>query len=196
MESLLDGPFALDIHECDIYSQVDPPNHSLQVIAGMKDTWTRPHVDANGESSWFLLLEGYKVWILGRPEARQAFEDRFPDAGTWPWASRTTESHDFLQRTNSMMVLQRPGDILYIPYGWSHLVKNLCDTLTVGGFLLNGWHFFPGVSQINFSQISAELFSEYSVYYQYILHRPASVGLWQDDVTQIRNMWERNSKKD
>ena len=44
----------------------------------MKNTYTRQHVDEGGDSTWSMLLEGQKMWILARPELRSDFEQRFP----------------------------------------------------------------------------------------------------------------------
>jgi hypothetical protein len=57
VQSLLNGPANLNLHQYNLYHHISPRFQSLQIVAGMKDTWTRPHVDEFGESSWFLLLE-------------------------------------------------------------------------------------------------------------------------------------------
>jgi hypothetical protein len=46
-------------------------------------------------------------------------------------------------------VHQRAGDILYVPGGWTHAVKNLTDTVAFGGSYLREWNWPAMINYLN-----------------------------------------------
>ena len=133
------GPVGLRLYDFDIHYHVDSASTNLSITAGMKNSWTRSDVDVGGDSSWRMLLEGAKLWVFARPEHREDVKVHFHDQKTFSWHRWSKEESAFFHDHRCVMVEQRAGDIVYIPFGWPYIVKHLTDTLTLHGTILNGW---------------------------------------------------------
>jgi histone arginine demethylase JMJD6 len=106
-------------------------------LVGPERSGTTIHIDPLGTSAWNTSLSGYKLWLLLPPEipgyiakgkevimkneddeAISFFRNIFP---------RIKEKYG----VKEMIFIQKPGEIVYIPGGWWHMVVNLTDSIAI-----------------------------------------------------------------
>jgi len=96
---------------------------------------TRMHVDPLETSAWNLVVGGRKRWVLLPPGVQPAGLD-WRDNGTFVapgaalWFRGATGDgaemmHASLERSGAVEVEQGPGELLFVPHGWWHVVLNL-----------------------------------------------------------------------
>ncbi len=107
-------------------------------LVGPERSGTAIHIDPLGTSAWNTSLFGYKLWLLLPPsvprhivkgkeliakdeddEAIMYIRNIFP---------RIKQKYSGLEE---MIFIQRPGETVYIPGGWWHVVVNLSDTIAI-----------------------------------------------------------------
>jgi ribosomal protein L31E len=115
------------------------PNYRWLVM-GPARSGTGFHIDPNGTSAWNALLCGRKRWIFYPPHVTyppgvtvglhpdgQLASFEAPDPLKWFY-----EIYPHLPANmRPVEVIQRAGDMLYVPAGWWHMVLNLEDTVSV-----------------------------------------------------------------
>ncbi|KAI9204246.1 uncharacterized protein BJ171DRAFT_424476 [Polychytrium aggregatum] len=114
------------------------------VVWGPARSGTGIHVDPLGTSAWNALLVGSKRWALFPPQVdRKIIEPRgLPDheAATWfacvysqlaAESTRDENGQTLLDRLGVVEILQRPGETVFVPGGWWHVVINLDFALAV-----------------------------------------------------------------
>lgn len=106
---------------------------------GPKRSGTSIHTDPLGTSAWNASLQGHKLWLLLPPdtpryiakgkevimkneddEAIMYMKEIFP---------RMKERYGDL--INEMWFIQKPGDLVFVPGGWWHVVVNLDETIAI-----------------------------------------------------------------
>ena len=184
------GPAGLDLHHFDVLHHSG--HCTLALIAGMRKTWTRPRVDTAGRSVWQLLVEGKKLWILARPEKKEAMGRHFHDERTVRWSQFDTEDKAWLVDNRCLMVHQRAGDVLYIPQGWSHMCTHLSDTLTLQSNLIHSWDFASALSGLDFRRLSEEEVALYRAAHAVAIDAIAGLR-W--GVTEVEAMWKRKMQE-
>ena len=184
------GPAGLDLHRYDVLHQSGTCN--LTVIAGMTKTWTRPHVDTGGDSVWQLLVEGEKLWILARPEKKDAMKAHFHDQRTVRWSQLETEDKDWLSDNRCLMLVQRAGDLLYIPSGWPHMVTHLTDTIAINANLLHRWDFVSAINSLDFSTLEEGDVAMYERAYRLAVAPVSVPGL---SIEEAQAAWERKREE-
>ena len=187
------GPEGCDFYQCDAYKASEPLGVELLVIAGMKNTWTAPHIDPGGDSTWSMGVEGSKLWVFGRPECSAAFISHFNKPVVWKqW---TREDRKFLADHRCLMILQRPGDIVYVPHGWPHMVKHLTDTLAFNSSVLNGWNVAEAIEKMDFDRWTPgemDMFMEVRKFVQQGYER---IGMTGEDVRRLTEVWDQKAEE-
>lgn len=101
--------------------------------AGGARSGTNIHVDPLGTSAWNALVRGHKRWVLFSPETPQdAIKPKGVDSAArwfdivWPQTLKKDWKYP-----RPIHVIQHPGDTVYVPNGWWHVVLNLDFTVAV-----------------------------------------------------------------
>ncbi len=95
------------------------------------------HIDPNGTSAWNACLAGTKKWVLAPRRTR--LPGVFPDASFGEVATTLSAVEWFVdfyaqlreQGVPALECVQRPGDVIFVPHGWFHIVLNLESTVAL-----------------------------------------------------------------
>ena len=105
---------------------------------GPAGSWTSMHTDVLRSSSWSTNVCGVKRWTLVPPDATWALTSS-TGRGIAPLlrtgCGESVDSAQFcaldIARAASVVVIQQPGETIYVPPGWHHSVENLTDCLSI-----------------------------------------------------------------
>ncbi|CAO3635072.1 unnamed protein product [Cunninghamella echinulata] len=119
-----------------------PPYRWL--VMGPARSGTGIHTDPLGTSAWNALLKGHKRWALFPPSTPKKIIDppmKPYDHEGVSWFSQvfpkfkkrddSTDVRTLGEKLGMIEVLQRPGEIIFVPGGWGHVVMNLDMTVAV-----------------------------------------------------------------
>jgi histone arginine demethylase JMJD6 len=129
--------FSHDFYQCADSSRT-PPNRWF--IIGPKRSGTGIHVDPMGTSAWNALISGVKMWCLFHPKTpdylvkpKSTEQGKHPDeAITWfTTVYNRVISNDWPKQYPPIVGLQLPGEVMFVPSGWWHVVLNIQDTIAV-----------------------------------------------------------------
>ena len=108
------------------------------LLIGPKNSGTALHIDPLGTSAWNRLLFGEKMWVLFPPETPAELLKLNQTGGNYEEASDwmimmypRTQCGSWPQEYKPLLVFQGPGDIMFVPSGWWHLVLNVKTSVAV-----------------------------------------------------------------
>ena len=187
------GPSCLSFYQYDVHYALDPNSTELTIIAGMYNCWTPVHIDSGGDSTWQCLLEGQKMWIFGRPEQTRLMKDHFDRGVTW--SKWSLEDKLFMKSNHLFMVIQSPGDIVYVPHGWPHMVKHLTNTIAINSTVLNSWNIAQALDGLDFAR-NKMTEADRGMYARVVSHvviaqNAAALELTSNQVREITAVYEK-----
>lgn len=114
-----------DCEECS-----SPPPYRW-ILMGPSRSGTGLHIDPLGTHAWVTIVEGCKRWVLFPPDTDpKSIAMQSPQIPSVIWFSQYYPKI-MPEHPNAIEVLQMPGETVYVPAGWPHLVLNLIDTVAI-----------------------------------------------------------------
>ncbi|KAJ3125233.1 hypothetical protein HK098_000431 [Nowakowskiella sp. JEL0407] len=114
------------------------------IVIGPARSGTGIHVDPLGTSAWNALISGHKRWVLFPPSTPKEMIDprglTDNEASTWfvevypslvSPKTRDESGKSLAERYGIVEILQGPGEVVFVPGGWFHVVMNLDFTVAV-----------------------------------------------------------------
>jgi histone arginine demethylase JMJD6 len=105
------------------------------ILAGPARSGTGMHIDPLYTSAWVTLLQGKKRWVMFPPHTPGELVGMRKcsplESVHWFLEYYDIVTSDSWTGPKPLEVLQLPGDTVYVPPGWLHVVLNLEQTFTV-----------------------------------------------------------------
>ena len=101
------------------------------ILMGPERSGTGLHIDPMGTHAWVTIVEGIKRWVLfpyGTDQASIGMQDPQIPSALW---FQNYYDHVLAKYPEAIEVLQYPGETVYVPAGWPHLVLNLDRTVAI-----------------------------------------------------------------
>eukprot|EP00977_Amphora_coffeiformis_P029060 scaffold38441_cov214-Amphora_coffeaeformis.AAC.2 len=96
------------------------------ILIGGARSGTGLHIDPVGTHAWVTLIQGVKRWVLFPPGVdRSAIGMQSPQIPSAIWFRDHYHSAIAKYPHEAIHVVQRPGQTVYVPAGWPHIVLNL-----------------------------------------------------------------------
>ncbi|XP_020620520.1 jmjC domain-containing protein 4-like isoform X2 [Orbicella faveolata] len=104
------------------------------VYMGPKGSWTPFHADVFRSYSWSANICGCKKWLIYPPGQEKYLTDRLGNLVYDITSDDMNDRHqfpDFEKASKPITVIQREGEVIFVPSGWHHQVINLEDTISI-----------------------------------------------------------------
>lgn len=104
------------------------------VYMGPKGSWTPFHADVFRSHSWSANICGCKRWLIYPPGQEKYLTDRLGNLADDVTSEEMTDQRkfpNFSKASKPITVIQREGEIIFVPSGWHHQVMNLEDTISI-----------------------------------------------------------------
>ncbi|KAL2918481.1 hypothetical protein HK105_201882 [Polyrhizophydium stewartii] len=97
------------------------------IVMGPARSGTGIHIDPLGTSAWNTLLLGHKRWALFPPgTAKDKIDPKLKDREAVTWFMNVYPKLRAAGEDLGMVeIIQRPGETVFVPGGWAHVVMNL-----------------------------------------------------------------------
>ena len=120
-----------DTNDKDKEETVSRPPYRWILIGGAR-SGTGLHVDPVGTHAWVTLIQGAKRWVLFPPTVdRAAIGMQRPQIPSALWFQNWYDRAVALYPNDVLHVLQQPGETVYVPAGWPHIVLNLEPSVAI-----------------------------------------------------------------
>ncbi|CAB4062611.1 unnamed protein product [Lepeophtheirus salmonis] len=123
--------------------------------AGMS---SRCHVDAFDSHFWMYLIKGKKKWTFFNPEF---MANLCPIYHSSLDPSFMAANRDNIKKIPRKEVYLEPGQLLYVPHGWPHIVDNLEDSIAVSGNFVNYTNLPHALKQLKMISLSDACFLDF-----------------------------------
>jgi hypothetical protein len=131
-------------HGSDLFNLLGSrrPDHRWMVI-GPKRSGSIFHIDPNETNAWNVLIQGYKKWIFYPPHVNPPGVSRSEDGadvtvplstGEWLltfWKYHLDARKDPDLNRRPLECIVGPGEAIFVPHGYWHMVVNLEDTIAL-----------------------------------------------------------------
>lgn len=116
---------------------------------GPAGTWTPLHRDVMRSFSWSANIAGRKLWILFPEEHDALLRDARGDL-TWDATSSSAAPPQFpeIAKAEPLVVIQHPGEAIFVPSKWCHQVVNLDDCVSINHNWINSCNLHHAVDQL------------------------------------------------
>jgi len=107
------------------------------ILVGPERSGTGMHVDPLWTNAWVTVLQGQKQWLLFPPETPYTSIGMIEGSPQIPSSIWFRDYYDVVtspswpKQYQPVEVLQNPGETVFVPAGWPHLVLNLELTVAV-----------------------------------------------------------------
>ena len=124
-------------HECHNNEEVQGRPPYRWILIGPARSGTGMHVDPLWTNAWVTVLQGVKRWILFPPCTPHTMIGMHPNTPQIPSSIWFRDYYDVVTATSwpacykPVEVLQYPGETVFVPNGWPHIVLNLELTVAV-----------------------------------------------------------------
>lgn len=138
LKALLDDYVVPSWFREDVYDWLGMNGSFRYFICGGQRTGTNMHVDPLGTCAWNTSVCGHKRWVLFPPgdadEYRAALgaAEEYQNAPPACWFLDVYPGlRDRAQELGMIECIQRPGETIFVPAGWWHIVLNLDLTIAI-----------------------------------------------------------------
>lgn len=117
------------------------------VYMGPKGSWTPFHADVLRSYSWSANICGCKKWLIYPPGQEKYLTDRLGNLAYDITSDDMNDRYKFPEfdtAVKPLIVIQREGEVIFVPSGWHHQVINLEDTISIN----HNWTNACGISKM------------------------------------------------
>lgn len=120
------------------------------LLAGPEGSGCGLHEDALKTNFWMMQVKGRKKWaIYPRNESFLLYPNVFTDTfAVDPFSPTIPDSLSLARQSKPWLFTLEPGELVLLPYGSPHAVRNLDDTLAIAGNYIDA---------LNFDAVAAEV---------------------------------------